>query len=518
MLKISSWPLVVLSLVSVLISCGPQYPDFVDSLDESFRDREIFLDSFNDKTNQIRISLERQTDPLQIYDLRQRLAEAYTVVSFDTTHFYLSRNLNYALESKDDFRTDESRILIAINYANCGYYQEASHTLGRIDTSRLDTGLKANYCKAHIIMTRRSRNNAPSTDDFDQNQRELEHWLSEMEPFVDSTSYAWNYIKWEQSRNRKDYISGISLGHKLLEAAPRNSPEYSEACFYLALSYKYVDDDYNYLKWLCNSATNDIHIGANSDIALIALCNYFYREGDIIRAYDFAVGKAFPDALQMNNRYNLNTLSSVVQLVSEANEIKIKKNERLLVISLLILLVLAIGLITTVILLHKNNKILRSTHRELKQTGKVKERYITDFLLMLAHNTMDRRTNDAHSIKMLHSGRSKELLEEIERYREEEDSNTFVKLFDSTFLDLYPDFVDKFNALLKPDEQIVPPEPDTLTPELRIYALMKLGVTDLQDIAVLLQYANSTIYNYRVKVLSRTLLSKKEFENKLKNL
>lgn len=500
------------------VSCSRQYPDFVNELDETFRDRNIYQESFNDKTDQIRISLERQTDALQIYDLRRRLADAYSIVSFDTTHYYLSGNLNMSIELGDKHRIDESRILIAINYANCGFYQEAAQALGRVDTSSIEPHLKADFCKAHIILTRRSRNNAPSTADFDLNQNELEHWLCEMEPLVDSTSYDWNYIKWEESRNKKDYIAGVSLAHKSLAATVRNTPKYSEACFYLALSYKYIDDEYNYLKWLCNSAMNDIRIGANSDIALIALCNHFYRAGDYNRAYDFAVGRAFPDALLMNNRYNLNALANVVQLVSAANEVKIKNNEKLLIICLLVLLLLAIGLVTMVIMLHNKNKILRKTHHELKQTDKVKERYIADFLLMLAHNTMDRRTNDVHSITMLHSGRSRELLEEIEKYREDEDADTFVKLFDSTFLDLYPNFVEQFNALLKPDEKIIPPEPNSLTPELRIYALMKLGVTELQDIAVLLQYANSTIYNYRVKVLSRTLLSKKEFENKLKNL
>lgn len=500
------------------VSCGRNYPSFVAECDGVLNDREIFQDAFDAKTDQIRISLDRQNDPVQIYDLRMRLAKEYLNVSFDTTHLYLSRNLSLASHLGRKNMLDQTRILMAINYSTCGFYQEASQVLHRINEDTLAEELKADFCKAHIILTRRSRNIAPSADDLDNNQKELEYWLSKMESLVDSTSYNWNYIQWEKSRNRKDSISGISLAHKSLEAATRNSPEYSEACFYLALSYREIGDDHNFLKWTCNSVINDVRIASRSDIALVSLSDWFYKQGDVKRAYDYAVGIAFPDALKMNNRYNLNVLSNVVQTVSAENDKLIRRSERVVFIVLIILFVFAAGLVAAIIIVYRNNKILRATHLELKHTDKMKEKYIKDFLLMLAQNTMDRRNNYAHAVKMLRSNRGKELLGEIEQYQDDEDPNTFIRLFDSTFLDLYPDFVDQFNALLKPEERIVPSAPGTLTPELRIYALMKLGVSDLQEIAVLLQYANSTIYNYRVKVLSRTLLSKKDFENRLRNL
>ncbi|MFW5477186.1 MAG: DUF6377 domain-containing protein, partial [Segatella copri] len=71
------------------------------------------------------------------------------------------------------------------------------------------------------------------------------------------------------------------------------------------------------------------------------------------------------------------------------------------------------------------------------------------------------------------------------------------------FIDLYPNFVEEFNQLLLPEKQIVLPAPNSLTKELRIYALMRLGITDGQELATLLFYSTQTIYNYKAAIRKR---------------
>ena len=89
--------------------------------------------------------------------------------------------------------------------------------------------------------------------------------------------------------------------------------------------------------------------------------------------------------------------------------------------------------------------------------------------------------------------------------------------FDTAFLDLYPSFVDEFNALLRTDEQIVPPHKGRLTTELRIYALIRLGVKESAEIAALLFYTPRTIYNYRSAIKSRAI-NRETFESDVEQL
>lgn len=86
------------------------------------------------------------------------------------------------------------------------------------------------------------------------------------------------------------------------------------------------------------------------------------------------------------------------------------------------------------------------------------------------------------------------------------------KNFDAIFLNLYPSFVEDFNALLTEDERIVLKQEDLLNKELRIYALLRLGITDSVKIASFLRCSLSTVYNYRTKVRNKAAISREEFE------
>ena len=87
----------------------------------------------------------------------------------------------------------------------------------------------------------------------------------------------------------------------------------------------------------------------------------------------------------------------------------------------------------------------------------------------------------------------------------------FYKNFDTIFLNLYPDFVDQFNTLLSSDEKIFPKEGELLSPELRIFALVRLGISDSVKIANFLHYSPQTVYNYRLKVRNKSVLPKEDF-------
>lgn len=94
----------------------------------------------------------------------------------------------------------------------------------------------------------------------------------------------------------------------------------------------------------------------------------------------------------------------------------------------------------------------------------------------------------------------------------------FFHTFDSVFLKLYPKFVNDFNNLLQENERIYPKEGKLLTPELRVFALIRLGISDSGKIATFLHYSSQTVYNYRLKVRSKSFLSKEDFLNMVQKI
>ena len=94
----------------------------------------------------------------------------------------------------------------------------------------------------------------------------------------------------------------------------------------------------------------------------------------------------------------------------------------------------------------------------------------------------------------------------------DDELKSFYAQFDKTFLNLFPTFVEDFNNLLMPQEAIVPKKPGALTSELRIFALIRLGITDSDKIAKFLRYSLTTIYNYRTKVRNKAKGDRNELE------
>ena len=87
--------------------------------------------------------------------------------------------------------------------------------------------------------------------------------------------------------------------------------------------------------------------------------------------------------------------------------------------------------------------------------------------------------------------------------------------FDNIFLNLYPTFITDFNALLRDGEQVIPKTGSLLNKELRIYALLRLGINDGAKIASFLRCSTSTVYNYRTKMRNKSIINKDDFENEV---
>ena len=94
----------------------------------------------------------------------------------------------------------------------------------------------------------------------------------------------------------------------------------------------------------------------------------------------------------------------------------------------------------------------------------------------------------------------------------ETEQGELYKNFDAIFLNLYPSFVEDFNALLNEDERIKLRSKNLLNKELRIYALLRLGITDSVKIASFLRCSLSTVYNYRTKIRNKASVSRETFE------
>ena len=153
--------------------------------------------------------------------------------------------------------------------------------------------------------------------------------------------------------------------------------------------------------------------------------------------------------------------------------------------------------------LHTLNAQLRSLNSQLEESNMVKEQYICRYL-------------EVYSDMIDKMGRMARKTEKNPDAFIRKEMMSFYRDFDQTFLSLYPTFVNDFNALLKPETRIIPKQGDILTTELRIFALVRLGIDASAKIAQLLHYAPNTIYNYRAQIRNAAISGKDDFERQVR--
>ena len=154
--------------------------------------------------------------------------------------------------------------------------------------------------------------------------------------------------------------------------------------------------------------------------------------------------------------------------------------------------------------LQESNKKLHEANRDILEISEMKEVYIGRYMdQCLAYiDKLDSYRKSA--AKLLNSGKSEELKKTLKSSAPiDNELKAFYDQFDKTFLSLFPSFVEEFNRLLAPEEAIIPKKEGSLTTELRIFALIRLGITDSDRIAKFLRYSLTTIYNYRTKVRNK---------------
>lgn len=308
----------------------------------------------------------------------------------------------------------------------------------------------------------------------------------------------------------------------------------------LAQAYSKLSKSDEAMRFLALTAMCDIERGVTEYQALPLLAQELYRHNDVQRAYDYLIC-SLEDANFCKARLRAVEVSNIFPIINKAykeREHVERHRERLFIYTLT---ALAIALLVSMIYLYRqlkkvrsmrhkqvemNNKLkqgyeqlesvneqLKKTYTELQLSDKMKEEYLTRYLNR-CRDYLDRMDEDRRAAwRLLKEHQTDELMKHLKSdARTKGEQERFFEDFDAAFLAIFPDFIHSFNALLRPGEEVLPKVENRLTTELRIFALIRLGVTDTARIAHFMNNSTATIYNYRSKVRNRSKGNPDEFE------
>jgi len=496
--------------------------------------KELKIKSIKDLLNERGLSKE------QIYHINNRIIKEYEPYTFDSALYYIEKNLVISEELGNQSLISETRLNLSGLLALSGRYEEAIDVLGKVQKDRLSDDLVEVYYQKYRIVFSELAFYSLVKENTAKYSSLYQAYTDSLLQFLEPSTDGYLSIIEKQYRDSRQLDDCEKINSKRLALTQMATRTYSIVTFERSLLFELENNIEQEKKFLILSAISDIKTATKDNASLTKLAVLLYEENQIDKAYSF-INFSFDDALFYNSRLRFVEISNILPLITDAYRVKSEQQKADLRFSLIVISLLSIVLLLAVLFIYRQmknlsrarndlqsanlqlknlnldlntaNSNLNELNSELSESNHVKEQYIGNFL-SICSNYIDKLDIYRKMVNKHIATRQVAELFEMTKSRQliEDEQKEFYENFDNTFLNIYPTFVEELNLLLVDNEQIILKKGELLNTELRIFALIRLGVTDSSRIAKLLRYSVNTIYNYRVKIKNKAKVSRDNFE------
>lgn len=532
----------LLSYLAFILYCvslsgkGIPYPNekLLKELDQTICSKKQYHALRETRLCKLKSQLVQTTDPEEKHTLCGQLFHEYLHYQADSALYYINLRQSYLQQGNHSSITDETHINRAEVYGVMGMYNEALAELKKVNVA----GIKAlDNKELYTYYLQTCRAYYGWLADYTAEANASNYYNVQTELYRDSIGmlhlHGADHIinEAEKKLYNGQPQTAISLLESLLNDSI-NLKRRAYANYTLSEAFGAMKDTVNQIKYLVHTSLLDIQMAEREYASLQKLARLIYHTGHIDRAYRY-LNCSMEDAVAANARLRFLEVTQIYPIIDKAYN-TLKAEERIAYRNMFISIsLLAILLIITTLYLYywmkklsamrkslsQTNKQLVTANQSLQETGKIKEVYIVKYLDKCV-SYLEKLEQYRRSLeKLAMASKTSELFKAIksEEFLRDERKN-FYQEFDKSFLDLFPNFVQDFNQLLQEDAAIFPKKDEQLTTELRIFALIRLGVTDANHIAHFLGYSLATVYNYRSKIRNKSKGDKDTFEQEVMNL
>ncbi len=477
------------------------------------------------------------------FDILGTLIDEYIPYNTDSALVYSLERESVARRIGDPVRICTARMNRAVALSAIGMYSEVIEIMEGVSKEELPDYLVPFYY--YVMRTLYGR-----LSDYSAFEPERKRYLQLTDAYRDSLmmvndpgSLAFAISRADQLNIHGRPAEAVSVMTEFMDSHELSEHDKAICAWTLSESYGIMGETKSQKEQLLVSSISDMKSAVREYISLRELALLLYREGDLDRAYNF-LNVCVDDATKSNARHRIIELNETYPMVNGIYLNAIKDQKRSLQWALAIITVISLSLLAAIFFIRKqmrniaaakktieennqrldilnsklteSNRELCEANRSIAENSRVKETYIGRYMDQCLEYIERLDTYRKSISKMASSGKTDELKKMVKSSAAIDDElKSFYGNFDETFLKLFPTFVEDFNKLLLPEEAIIPKRPGSLNTELRIFALIRLGITDSDRIAKFLRYSLTTIYNYRTRVRNKAAGDRSQLEKQV---
>ena len=500
-------------------------------LDQAIKERPIYMEQKELKLVELKRQLHRQIPDEERFAILGTLLDEYRSFNTDSALHMAEEREQIAIRLGNREYIDNARMNKADVLGMTGMYKEVMDLMRNIHIDRLPVDIHPYYY--HIYRTVYGL-----MADYAVTAYEKKLYTELTDKYRDSLLLVnkdnlliHTLIQSDQYNVRNEYDKAIRLLTDYLALQKDYEHDVAICAYTLSESYRLKGDKEKEKEYLIVSAMADMKTAVREYISLRKLAVLLYQEGDIERAYSY-VKICMEDAAACNARLRKLEILEIFPIINDAYQQKTEKQQEQMKWALVSISLLSLFLLLAIFYVYKQMKKVAAARREVIDANKrlkelndelhlsnaqlkeanhsiaensyLKEEYIGRYMDQCSVY-LEKMDNYRRSLgKIAATGNVEELYKNIKSSKFiEGELKEYYTNFDNTFLQLFPTFVEDFNALLADDEQISLKAGERMNTELRIFALIRLGITDSVKIAQFLRYSVTTIYNYRTKVRNK---------------
>lgn len=451
------------------------------------------------------------------YSVYSHLYEECRSYNFDRAIEYVEQMADEARLLNDSDKIAHAAIQKGFAYLSAGLFKEGYDLFEELDTAGMKHDTKVDYyiTYARLQYDLANYDHVDMSNTYNRNGDELMRRALALLTPADTALY-WRSLA---MLDQHEGLADRSIKRYQLALQDSRIDEHERAIYLSTIAYLYstLDDAEAQQHYNILAAIADIKSSTKETVAMRWVAEQLYREGDIEHAV-LCIKYALDDAKFYNARHRQVEISQILPIIEQDNALHLKQRNRMIYVllgcTLLLLMLCLVGLYY----LTKRNRALTEAHNTIEDmnenllvANKVKEEYIASFLCWQSEFITEVEKYQRHVRRAAEQRKLDDLQQvprQVEAGRRREE---FYHRFDEMFLHIFPTFVADFNAILRPNEQIELKSGELLNTELRIFALIRLGISHNEVIAEVLDYSVNTIYTYKTKVKNRSDLSNEDF-------
>ena len=546
--------LLVMFVVTVT-ACGQdkKLDQLLSEVDKAIEQSPQYVAAYEERIAEARKRLAAASDDSLRFAACYELYDLYKPFVNDSSIYFIKQCITQA--RKNGKRSDEMRCraLLAWRCSSTGMYEEALNILDSISTDGLDKAALGEYAHAY--------NNVYNEMAYYTKMPDMKKTYAQKADYYQNMMYETLPADDPRIMLRREMTlldagrttESMRVNDEWLKMVEPGTHPYAMVALYRYLEFMARKDEQQMMYWMVESVLADIRNGVMDQGSLWELANQLIARGDVEHANEY-ISYTSNCAIRFGSRQrNWQIAPLMTQIAHDYKEMSDRSTAQLRVL-LGILSLLSLMLLGLLLFLHRRNKQLAearnglrdansqlsasnaqlstlntqlsalntqlsSLNSQLSEANHIKEEYIGRFL-SLCSQYIDKLDNYRKMVNRKMKNKELDELFRITKSTElkEKEIEELYQNFDSVFLNLFPNFVDDFNALLQPEMQVHPKEDDTLTTDIRIFALIRLGIDDSSKIAEFLHYSVNTIYNYRARIKNGAVGNREAFEREVKEL